>query len=160
MTHILALWVHYAPQACGWNQIRWHGWSCVTILFCLPQTWIIFSSFKAQKLLNAFPAGNVLLVWNKIQGKSWTLWGWNRWKTALTISRKIVFVFVYISESITFYTFCPRCPALVSLYLHCKHRSLQTTSLINLPMIFLLSLCCQLLEWPCQRRLTTQPFKR
>lgn len=44
LTHFLLLWAPYPPQACGWNQIKWQGWSSATVLCCLSGTRIVFSS--------------------------------------------------------------------------------------------------------------------
>lgn len=44
LTHFLLLWAPYPPQACGWNQIKWQGWSSATVLCCLSRTRIVFSS--------------------------------------------------------------------------------------------------------------------
>lgn len=82
LTHFLPLWAHYPPQARGWYQIKWQGWSCKTTVlfyFRLSQTRIIVSSVDfGHKCISSRWMSDcniiimMMLEWNKSKGKTWS----------------------------------------------------------------------------------------
>lgn len=120
LAYILLLWAHYPPQACSWNRIKWHRWSCMTF-FCPPHhpRDHIFLKLSKERGLRSWKHFQLTGIWSEIrEGEAEMKWesgnktnDYFEWNSAFVVLYEVMLEFhlllalIVYEESILFVSY-------------------------------------------------------